>query len=92
VLRELKEEYGCEGVIEEQLPAVVRIREKDGVKSHWVTNGFIIRAINPSTAKINEPASMDEIGWFPLSELPEPLHSCIPLDLEENPTVFAKFR
>lgn len=90
-LRELKEEYGCDGVIEHQLPTVTRIREKNGVKTHWITIGFIIK-VDPKKVSMNEPEAMDEIGWFALDELPSPLHSCVPMDLEENPEIFAKYQ
>jgi ADP-ribose pyrophosphatase YjhB (NUDIX family) len=91
VLRELKEEYGCDGEIEIQLPAVSRSRVHDGVPTHWICIGFIIK-IDPTEAKNNEPTAIDEIGWFKLDEFPEPLHSCVPLDLAENPEIFAKYR
>ena len=74
VLREIKEEYGCEGTIEEELPPITLFRNSEGEKTHWVTIPYIVR-VNPSKAKLNEPESQDEIGWFRLDEFPQPFHT-----------------
>lgn len=74
VLREIKEEYGCSGTIEEQLLPVSVVREQDGIKVHWLAIPFIVR-VKAEEAKNNEPEYMTEIGWFELNKLPQPLHS-----------------
>lgn len=74
VLREVREEYGCEGRILEQLPAHSIFRVHDGMKTHWVITPFFI-LVNPKQVKINEPHKIDEIGWFTLDKLPTPLHT-----------------
>jgi hypothetical protein len=38
--------------------------------------------VNPEEARLNEPESMDAIGWYRLDALPEPLHSGMKMDME----------
>ena len=90
VLREVAEEYGCKGSILQQLPPMNRIRMNNGVATHWVSLAFIIK-VNPKEVRINEPAAMDDIGWFTLDNLPQPLHSTIPLRLKEQAEYFKPF-
>jgi len=42
LLRELAEEYGCEGIIEEQLPPLSILRQHEGRTTHWVQIGFFV--------------------------------------------------
>ncbi len=81
--RELLEEYGCTGIIEEVLPPNSCLREQNGVKTHWLILPYVVK-VNRSEVKMNEPESMDEIGWFTLSNLPKPLHSGGAHDIELN--------
>ncbi len=74
VLREVAEEYGCRGEIQEQLPAHDIFREHEGIKTHWVAVPFFVK-VNPEEVKNNEPEKIDEIGWFRLDNLPQPLHT-----------------
>jgi 8-oxo-dGTP pyrophosphatase MutT (NUDIX family) len=74
VLREVAEEYGCDGKIEEQLPALSLLREHEGARTHWVITPFVVK-VDPKEVKLNEPHKHDEIGWFSLDDLPKPLHS-----------------
>ena len=73
VLREVKEELGCKGKILEQIPAISALRVQNGIKTHWLAVGFIVK-VNPKEVKIMEPHKIDDIGWFDLSNLPYPLH------------------
>jgi 8-oxo-dGTP diphosphatase len=73
VLKEVKEEYGCEGEIQEKLPAHDIFREINGKKTHWVAIPFFIK-VKPEEIKNNEPEKIDELGWFKLNNLPQPLH------------------
>src|SRR5687768_1239709 len=41
-LRELQEEYGCSGEIQEQLPSYSIVRDNDKFFSHWVSISYII--------------------------------------------------
>jgi 8-oxo-dGTP diphosphatase len=91
VLREVKEEYGCVGVIEEQLPPLDIFREHDGAKTHWVAVTFFVR-VNRDEARNNEPESIDEIGWFRLDNLPAPLHTGLQHTIKTLAPYFEKYR
>jgi len=91
VLRELKEEYGCGGVIDQSLPAVTLFRKVGDTKTHWITFPFFVR-VSREEARLNEPESMDEIGWFRLRELPRPLHSGVHTILTTHESYFKKYR
>jgi 8-oxo-dGTP diphosphatase len=76
VLKEIREEYGCEASIEQELPAITLLRQsQDGIASHWIIIPFILRIDNCNDVKIGDPEKMAEIGWFSLNNLPHPLHS-----------------
>lgn len=74
VLREIREEYGCEGIIEKELPPITLFRNNGDEKTHWVAVAYIVR-VSPREAKLNEPESQDEIGWFRLEKFPQPFHT-----------------
>ncbi|XOU94808.1 MAG: NUDIX hydrolase [Candidatus Kerfeldbacteria bacterium] len=82
VLREVKEEYGCDGNINEQLPYYSIIRKHDGKKTHWLSLPFIIQ-VDRNKVKNNEPDKIDEIGWFKLDQLPKPIHTGVKLELDK---------
>ncbi|MEN9328408.1 MAG: hypothetical protein RI947_1216 [Candidatus Parcubacteria bacterium] len=91
VLREVREEYGCEGVIQEQLPAHSVIREHEGQKTHWLAIPFFIK-VDPSKVQLNEMDKMIELGWFTLDALPSPLHSGVEYTMEQYKKYFNKYR
>lgn len=91
VLREVREEYGCVGTIQEQLPPLTVIREWQGRSTHWLAIPFFV-LVNPADAIMNEPDAMDEIGWFRLDALPEPLHKGFRFTMETYQREFAKYR
>lgn len=90
VLREVFEEYGCKGKIQEQLPAHDMFRKAQGFKTHWLAIPFFI-LVNPLEVKNNEPHKIDEIGWFRLDNLPEPLTTGFSFTLNKFPEYFAKY-
>jgi len=74
VLQEVFEEYGCKGVIERGLPPIDIFREHEGQKTHWLAIPFFVR-VNPNEVINGEPHKIEEIKWFPINDLPEPLHT-----------------
>jgi len=90
VLREIQEEYGCDGVIEESLPPITLFRTAGDAKTHWITFPFFVR-VSREEARLNEPENMDEIGWFRLHELPQPLHSGVHTILITHEGYFKKY-
>ena len=74
VLKEVMEEYGCNGEIQGRLPAHDIFRDNNGVKTHWVAMPFFVK-VDPKEVKINDPDKIDEIGWFRLANMPRPLHT-----------------
>jgi 8-oxo-dGTP pyrophosphatase MutT (NUDIX family) len=91
VLREVAEEYGCRGEIQERLPVHDVFREHDGIKTHWVSVPFFIK-VDPTEVKNNEPESIDEIGWFRLDALPAPLHAGFKQQFDEFREYFDKYK
>ena len=82
VLREVMEEYGCAGKIQEQLPSFCHFAQQGERKTHWVAVPFIIQ-VDARYVRLNEPEKMDEIGWFTLDDLPSPLHPGTEVELKE---------
>ncbi|MFH1433611.1 MAG: NUDIX domain-containing protein [Candidatus Uhrbacteria bacterium] len=75
VRREVKEEY-CVDPQEVKLAEIRNIfREHDGKPTHWIACIHACK-VDPAQVGIGEPDKMDEIGWFEIDDLPEPLHSC----------------
>ena len=91
VLKEVKEEYGCEGIIQEQLPAHSIFRIHDGRKTHWLAiPSFIL--VDPKKVKNNDSEKIDEIGWFTLDNLPTPLHTGFHYTFSHYKDYFAKYK
>ncbi len=80
--KEIREEYGVEVGDIEFLGVRDVHREHEGRKTHWVS---IDHRVLVDRSKVNnaEPHKFEEIGWFTLDGLPEPLHSMLPLALEK---------
>lgn len=73
--REIKEEYGTD-VLDFTFLGVMDVHRKDhdGNKTHWVALCHKV-LVDRKKAKNAEPSDHDEIGWFTLDKLPQPLHS-----------------
>jgi len=80
--KEIREEYGVEVGDVEFLGVRDVHREHEGRKTHWVSIDHRV-LVDRSKVCNAEPHKFEEIGWFTLSALPEPLHSMLPLALEK---------
>ncbi len=90
VLREVQEEYGCKGTIQEQLPPCNIFRMNNGVKTHWLAIPFFI-LVHPKEVKNNDPEKIDELRWFTLDALPKPLHTGFQHALTRLEKYFTKY-
>lgn len=80
--KEIKEEY-CTDVLSFDFLGyrdVHRVHENN--KTHWVALDFIVQ-IDRDIVKNGEPHKFEEVKWFTLDTLPEPLHSQFPFFLEK---------
>lgn len=91
VLREVAEEYGVKGKIQEQLPAHSIFRKHNGRSTHWLAIPFFV-LVNPKKVRPNEPKKMAEIGWFTLDSLPKPLHTGFNFTLTHYQDYFQKYK
>jgi mutator protein MutT len=69
-IREIKEELGVLIEITDATPAYDHMIPEEG--QHWVTNVFEAK-IQQGEPAVQEPDKCEEIGWFALSSLPEPV-------------------
>ncbi len=89
--KEIKEEYCVDLTRFEFLGYSDLFREMKGVKTQWVSLLFLVE-LDRSNVQNGEPHKFDEIGWFRLNELPKPLHSMIPQQLEKFKDKLEKFK
>jgi 8-oxo-dGTP pyrophosphatase MutT (NUDIX family) len=75
--KEIKEEYGASIYRKKFLGNIESFREVDGIKTHWIHFCYLVQ-INPEEVINGEPHKFDDIGWFRLDNLPEPIHSLAP--------------
>lgn len=90
MLRELKEEYGVKGEIQEQVPAHSIVREIEGVKTHWVAVPFFVR-VDTKRVKIVEPHKVTAIGVFSFPNFPRPLHSGAQISMRKYRSYFERY-
>jgi len=90
VLRELYEEYGVKGKIQEQVPAHSIIRTFDDITTHWVAIPFFI-LVDTSKVKIMEPHKFSELGVFPLGKFPKPFHTGASISMKKYKSLFKKY-
>lgn len=82
LVKEIEEEYGTKVLSAEFLGFRDVHRTHNEKPTHWVSLDFKV-LVDRSLTKNGEPHKFDEIGWFPLAELPAPLHSQLPGALEK---------
>jgi 8-oxo-dGTP diphosphatase len=80
--KEIKEEY-CTDVLSFEFLGFRDIhRQNEGKDTHWISLDFKV-LVDRSKVKNGEPHKFDDIAWFPLDQLPEPLHSQFPTALKK---------
>ena len=77
LLRELQEEYRMKPLEYALLGHREVFREHGGHPTHWIVFDFKV-LVDPQSVGIGEPDMMSEIGWFPMDNLPNPIHSQVP--------------
>jgi 8-oxo-dGTP pyrophosphatase MutT (NUDIX family) len=89
VRREVLEEYGapCLGI--KYVYTRNTLREHLGRPTHWIHVIHLV-LVDPATVRINEPEKIDDIGWFNIDALPEPIHSGMASHLEQIKDFFAR--
>lgn len=90
VLREVKEEWGVKGEIQEQLETHSIFRTQSGIKTHWLIIPFFIK-VDITKAKIMEPTKFSEMSVFTLAMLPKPLHLGVKYTMKHYPEAFKKY-
>jgi 8-oxo-dGTP diphosphatase len=77
--KEVKEEY-CADVKDLKLLGIRSIHRKlaDGTPTHWIAFEYLV-LVDRYQVKNGEPESVDELRWFTIDSLPEPLHSQAPI-------------
>ncbi len=82
VKREVEEEFGTAPLEIEFMGYDEVFREHEGTATHWVA--FRYRVLVDRTKVINnEPEKHIKLDWFTMNNLPSPLHSQVPHELEE---------
>jgi ADP-ribose pyrophosphatase YjhB (NUDIX family) len=76
LVREVGEEMSTEPFNIEFLRAYDAHREHNGDQTHWICLLHSAQ-IDPTKVKIGEPDKISAIGWFGLSDIPEPQHSML---------------
>ena len=81
VTREVGEEFGTTPLDIEFLGCDEVFREHEGKSTHWLAFRYRV-LLDRDKVVNNEPDKHEELGWFTVNNLPEPLHSQIPTELE----------
>ncbi|MCA9388442.1 NUDIX domain-containing protein [Candidatus Berkelbacteria bacterium] len=74
VIKEVAEEYGCQGKIIGSLPPHSIFRRHENQLTHWFAIPYFV-IVDQDKVRINEPTKIDDLGWFKLRSLPKPLHT-----------------
>jgi 8-oxo-dGTP diphosphatase len=72
--REIKEEYNSDTLEHQFLGYRDVHRVQNGVPTHWISLDFKV-LVDRKKVRNNEPHKFDDLQWFSLDNLPEPMHS-----------------
>jgi ADP-ribose pyrophosphatase YjhB (NUDIX family) len=81
--REVREEIGADVKGFEYLGFREVLREHDGKLGHWIAFDFKVE-VDRSQVVNAEPEKCLELGWFKLGDFPQPMHSQLPIFLEQH--------
>jgi len=81
VKREVSEEYGTRPMNLEFLGFSEEFRKHENMPTHWIIFWYKV-LVNRDEVINNEPEKHDEIGWFTLDNLPNPLFPKLKEDLK----------
>lgn len=73
ILKEVKEEYGCQGEISRMLPAHPIFRSDGGRMTHWIAVPAFVRVPREKVI-VAEPEKIVAIEWRHHCDFPSPLH------------------
>lgn len=90
VRKEIQEEYGCSGIIQERLPAHSIFIVEEGETEHWLAVPHFVQ-IDPDAVTVGEPEKIQELDWFRLDDLPTPLHSGLAYSLKQFDDTFKAY-
>lgn len=77
IRKEIAEEY-CTDVLDFEFLGYRDVhRTNEGRPTHWIALDFLVR-VDRDKVQNGEPHKLEEIAWFTLDTLPEPLHSQFP--------------
>lgn len=80
--REIMEEYGAEVLGTDFLGyRDVHYDHAGAPMQHWLALDFCVH-VRPEQVRIAEPHKFDDLGWFTLDNLPEPIYSRLPEFIE----------
>ena len=80
--KEIQEEYNAKVLDFEFLGFRDVHRSHNGEPTHWIALDYKV-LINQEGVKINEPQKFDNLDWFTIDNLPQPVHSQFPEFLEK---------
>lgn len=82
VIREITEEYGVQPKVITGLGYRDVHRVHAGTRTHWVALDFAVEVPRKSVL-IGEPHKFEEIAWYTIDNLPDKMHSQLPVFFEQ---------
>jgi ADP-ribose pyrophosphatase YjhB (NUDIX family) len=93
LIREMSDEVNCSSlVVDEVLPPVSQIvRNDEGKMVHWLILPHIVR-VDSDEVQLKNIENIEEIGWFGLDALPDPLHPTVAREIVDFAEIFQKYQ